>query len=212
MNQSWQDRQTEFNRKVRKAQPCLIETASWNLNRRATLCCSAKLIIFWGSNWCFCLLSLFLFSPSLLDSFFLHYFLFLAPLNRQGQWRGAADKTNHVHSRNDIAILYRAPFLLMKNEKTLAGASCVPLTLWKGSRPATIWVGGMRPPYFSSFSIIVLWHWSLPVWLSLSVTLHHLCFPGFANTGTSDWHTKPSNPGNASRECCSTPEGSKSLN
>lgn len=29
------------------------------------------------------------------------YFLFLAPLGRRGQWRAAADKTSHVHSKND---------------------------------------------------------------------------------------------------------------
>lgn len=133
------------------------------------------------------------------------YFLFLAPLDRQGQWRGAAAKTSHLQSRKDIGISYRAPFLLMKNEKTLAEASCVPLTLWKGSRPASIWVRDGGPPCVSSFSIIVLWHWCLPVRLLLSVTLHHLFYPGFANTGTLDWHAKPSN---ASRECCSTPEGS----
>lgn len=108
-----------------------------------------------------------------------------------------------------IAIQYHAHFLLMKNKKILGGASWVPLTLWKGSRLASIWVGDARPPCFSTFSIIVLWHWCLPVWLLLSVTLHHLCSLGFDNTGASDWHMKPSNPGNASRECCSTLAGAK---
>lgn len=125
------------------------------------------------------------------------YFLFLAPLDRQGQWRGAADKTSHVHSRNDRVIEYRAPFLLMKTETTLAGASCVLLTLRKGSRAASIWAGGAGPPCFSSFSIIVLWHWCLPVWLSLSVTLYHLCFSRLCQY----WNLRLTHETKQSRQC-----------
>lgn len=136
------------------------------------------------------------------------YFLFLAPLGRQGQWRGAADKTSHVHSKNDHPYCH-TPFPLMKTETTLAGAPCAARSLNGGHPSIYLSRGRLSSPRFSSFPLIELWHWCLPVWLSLSVTWHHLCLPGVANTGTSDWHTKPSIPVNASQECCSASEGSK---
>lgn len=153
---------------------------------------SRSLIDFFSSYHYHCFCSL----PPCLSHSFSTLFLVLGATWQAGSVTGCRwyNKPRPLQERH---ITYLTPSLVGDKWKETGwvlrelGDLC-PLNISGGEADTIHLSPGVFPPCSSSYCLIEPWHWCcLSIWLSLSVTSHCSCFPGFANSGTSGWYMKP---------------------